>query len=279
MLSGCSAGRDHNKERAEALGFDTLPALQNRRFMNSSNIQVVLVNPSHPGNIGAVARAMKNMGLRQLVLVDPRKFPDPVAEWRAANALDIIQEVRVVQTLDEAIADSQFVVGTSARERRIPWPVQDARLTASRIVKHSSTDKVSILFGREDSGLNNDELRRCNLHCHIPTHPDYESLNLSMAVQIVCYEIRMAELEGTLPQDEDSHWENEFATSQDMEYFYEHLEETLVDLEFLNPAAPRQLMTRLRRLYSRVRLDEMEVQILRGILKETRRVVRESSDK
>jgi tRNA (cytidine32/uridine32-2'-O)-methyltransferase len=247
--------------------------------MNSSNIQVVLVNPSHPGNIGAVARAMKNMGLRQLVLVDPRKFPDPEAEWRAASALDIIQAARVVETLDEAIADSQFVVGTSARERRIPWPVQDARLTASRIVQHSSTDKVSILFGREDSGLNNDELRRCNLHCHIPTHSDYESLNLSMAVQIVCYEIRMAELEGTLPQEEDAHWENEFAASQDMEYFYEHLEETLVDLEFLNPAAPRQLMTRLRRLYSRVRLDEMEVQILRGILKETRRVVRESSDK
>ena len=247
--------------------------------MNSSNIQVVLVNPSHPGNIGAVARAMKNMGLRQLVLVDPRKFPDPEAEWRAASALDIIQSARVVETLDEAIADSQFVVGTSARERRIPWPVQDARLAASRIVQHSLNDKVSILFGREDSGLNNDELRRCNLHCHIPTHPDYESLNLSMAVQIVCYEIRMAELEGALPQEEDAHWENEFATSQDMEYFYEHLEETLVDLEFLNPAAPRQLMTRLRRLYSRVRLDEMEVQILRGILKETRRVVRESSDK
>ena len=247
--------------------------------MNSSNIQVVLVNPSHPGNIGAVARAMKNMGLRQLVLVDPRKFPDPQAEWRAASALDIIQAARVVETLDEAIADSQFVVGTSARERRISWPVQDARLTASRIVQHSLTDKVSILFGREDSGLNNDELRRCNLHCHIPTHRDYESLNLSMAVQIVCYEIRMAELEGTLPPEEDAHWENEFATSQDMEYFYEHLEETLVDLEFLNPAAPRQLMTRLRRLYSRVRLDEMEVQILRGILKETRRVVRESSDK
>ena len=109
----------------------------------------------------------------------------------------------------------------SARDRRIPWPVQDARLTASRIVQHSSTDKVSILFGREDSGLNNDELRRCNLHCHIPTHPDYESLNLSMAVQIVCYEIRMAELEG-VALEEDAHWENEFATSKDMEYFYEH---------------------------------------------------------
>ena len=247
--------------------------------MNSGNIQVVLVNPSHPGNIGAVARAMKNMGLRHLVLVDPRKFPDPEAEWRAASALDIIQSARVVPSLDEAIGESQFVVGTSARERRIPWPVQDARLTAGRIVERSTNEKVSILFGREDSGLNNEELRRCNLHCHIPTHPDYESLNLSMAVQIVCYEIRMAELEGTLPPEEDSHWENPFATSQDMEYFYEHLEETLVELEFLNPSAPRQLMTRLRRLYSRVRLDDMEVQILRGILKETRRVIRENRTK
>ena len=243
--------------------------------MNSQNIQVVLVNPSHPGNIGAVARAMKNMGLNHLVLVAPRKFPDPEAPWRAASAVDIIDNARVVETLDEAIGDSQFVVGTSARDRRIPWPVQDARLTAARIVERSVQEKVSILFGREDSGLNNEELRRCNLHCHILTHPDYESLNLSMAVQIVCYEIRMAELEGTLPSDEDSHWENPFATSQDMEYFYQHLEETLVELEFLNPAAPKQLMTRLRRLYNRVRLDDMEVQILRGILKETRRVIRE----
>ncbi len=243
--------------------------------MNSQNIQVVLVNPSHPGNIGAVARAMKNMGLHHLVLVAPRKFPDPEAQWRAASAVDIIDNARVVETLDEAIGDSQFVVGTSARDRRIPWPVQDARLTAARIVERSVQEKVSILFGREDSGLNNEELRRCNLHCHIPTHPDYESLNLSMAVQIVCYEIRMAELEGTLPSNEDSHWENPFATSKDMEYFYQHLEETLVELEFLNPAAPKQLMTRLRRLYSRVRLDDMEVQILRGILKETRRVIRQ----
>lgn len=247
--------------------------------MNASNIQIVLVNPSHPGNIGAVARAMKNMGLRQLVLVTPRQFPDPEAEWRAASAVDIIHEARVVGTLDEAIAGSQFVVGTSARDRRIPWPVQDARLTAKRIVERSVADKVSVLFGREDSGLNNEELRRCNLHCHIPTHPDYESLNLSMAVQIVCYEIRMTELEGSLPMAEDAHWENAFATSQDMEYFYEHLEDTLIDLEFLNPNAPRQLMTRMRRLYSRVRLDDMEVQILRGILKETRRLVRENNNK
>jgi len=123
--------------------------------MNSQNIQVVLVNPSHPGNIGAVARAMKNMGLKHLVLVAPRKFPDPEAQWRAASAVDIIDNARVVETLDEAIGDSQFVVGTSARERRIPWPVQDARLTAARIVERSVQEKVSILFGREDSGLNN----------------------------------------------------------------------------------------------------------------------------
>ena len=243
--------------------------------MNSQNIQVVLVNPSHPGNIGAVARAMKNMGLHHLVLVAPRKFPDPEAQWRAASAVDIIDNARVVETLDEAIGDSQFVVGTSARDRRIPWPVQDARLTAARIVERSVQEKVSILFGREDSGLNNEELRRCNLHCHLPTHPGSAVRSLSMAVQTVGYVIRMAELEGTLPSDAVSHWENPFATSQDMEYFYQHLEETLVELEFLNPAAPKQLMTRLRRLYSRVRLDDMEVQILRGILKETRRVIRE----
>ncbi|MDB2556484.1 RNA methyltransferase [Luminiphilus sp.] len=247
--------------------------------MNSNNIQVVLVNPSHPGNIGAVARAMKNMGLRKLVLVDPHKFPDPEAQWRSASAVDIIDSARVVSSLDEAIKDSQFVVGTSARDRRIPWPVQDARLTARRIVDHSVSENVSILFGREDSGLNNEELKRCNLHCHIPTHPDYESLNLSMAVQIVCYEIRMTELEGTLPREEDSDWENPFATAQDMEYFFEHLEATLVDLDFLNPAAPKRLMTRLRRLFTRVRLDEMEVQILRGVLKEARRVVGENRNK
>ena len=110
--------------------------------MNSQNIQVVLVNPSHPGNIGAVARAMKNMGLNHLVLVAPRKFPDPEAQWRAASAVDIIDNARVVETLDEAIGDSQFVVGTSARDRRIPWPVQDARLTAARIVERSVQEKV-----------------------------------------------------------------------------------------------------------------------------------------
>ena len=244
--------------------------------MSSDNIDIVLVEPSHPGNIGGVARAMKNMGLRNLVLVNPKEFPAKEAEWRAASALDILHAARVVSTLDEAIADKQFVVGTSARERRIPWPVQDARLATARICEHSAVEKVAILFGREDSGLNNDELRRCNLHCHIPTHEDYESLNLAMAVQIVCYEIRMTQLEGELPQAEDSHWENPFATSQEMEYFFEHLEATLVDLEFLDPKAPRQLMTRLRRLYSRVRLDDMEVNILRGVLKETRRVVAEN---
>ena len=123
--------------------------------MNSNNIQVVLVNPSHPGNIGAVARAMKNMGLRKLVLVDPRKFPDPEAQWRSASAVDTIDSARVVSSLDEAIKASPFVVGTSARDRRIPWHVQDSRLTARRIVDHIVSENVPIQFGREDSGLNN----------------------------------------------------------------------------------------------------------------------------
>ena len=202
--------------------------------MKSDNIDIVLVEPSHPGNIGGVARAMKNMGLKNLVLVKPREFPAKEAEWRAASAIDVLQNARVLSSLDEAIADKQFVVGTSARERRIPWPVQDARLAGARVCEHSAFEKVAILFGREDSGLNNDELRRCNLHCYIPTHEDYESLNLAMAVQIVCYEIRMTQLDGQLPQAQDSHWENPFATSQEMEYFFEHLEATLVDLEFLD---------------------------------------------
>ena len=244
--------------------------------MNPDNIDIVLVHTTHSGNIGGVARAMKNMGLTRLTLVAPLEYPAPEATWRAASATDVMERARVVATLDEAIADCQFVVRTNARARRIPWPVQDARLAAIRVCEHSAVEKVAILFGREDSGLNNDELRCCNLHCHIPTHEDYESLNLAMAVQIVCYEVRMTQLDGQLPQAEDSHWENPFATSQDMEYFFEHLEATLIDLEFLDPKAPRQLMTRLRRLYSRVRLDDMEVNILRGVLKETRRVVAEN---
>jgi tRNA (cytidine32/uridine32-2'-O)-methyltransferase len=221
---------------------------------------------------------MKNMGLTRLTLVAPVEYPAPEATWRAASAVDVLENARVVDTLDEAIADCQFVVGTSARERRIPWPVQDARRCAERIAQHSDAERVAILFGREDRGLLNEELQRCNLHCHIPTHEGYASLNLAMAVQIVAYECRMMHLDGQTALPEDAQWDTPFATAEDMARFFAHLEEALIDIEFLNPEAPRQLMRRLKRLYNRVRLDEMELNILRGILTETQKAAARKAD-
>lgn len=244
--------------------------------MNPDNIDIVLVHTTHSGNIGGVARAMKNMGLHRMTLVSPLEFPAPEATWRAASAADVLGNARVVDTLEEAIADCQFVVGTSARERRIPWPVQDARRCAERIASHSSNERVAVLFGREDRGLLNEELERCHLHCHIPSHEAYASLNLAMAVQIVAYELRMAHLGEVTNLAQDAQWDTPFATAEDMDRFYEHLEFTLVDIEFLKPEAPRQLMRRLKRLYNRVRLDEMELNILRGILSETQKKARKS---
>lgn len=251
--------------------------------MTPGNIRIVLVNTTHPGNIGGVARAMKNMGLNRLYLVAPRVFPDEQAVWRAASATDILDSAIVVPTLAEAIGDCQFVVGTSARERRIPWPLLDARQCAARIAHASSEEQVAVLFGRESRGLTNDELQLCNLHLTIPTSATYSSLNLAMAVQIVAYELflQMSRLDvpggdfaqNELPQSDTSQWDAPFATVENMQRFYTHLEETLIAIEFLDPAAPRQLMSRLRRLFSRVRLDEMELNILRGILTESQKWV------
>ena len=241
--------------------------------MNLDNIRIVLVNTSHPGNIGAVARAMKNMGLTRLYLVAPRDFPSAEADGRAVAATDILDVAVVVPTLDAAIGDCQFVVGTSARGRRIPWPLLDARQCAARVAVASSQEQVAVLFGREDRGLTNEELQVCNLHLHIPTSTAYSSLNLAMAVQIVAYELRMLLAPPEVRGDELEYWDTPFTSRDKMELFYTHLEETLTDIEFLDPAAPRQLMSRLRRLYSRVRLDEMELNILRGILTETQKWV------
>jgi tRNA (cytidine32/uridine32-2'-O)-methyltransferase len=241
--------------------------------MNPDNIRVVLVNTTHPGNIGGVARAMKNMGLRHLCLVAPRDYPNEQAVWRAASATDVLDTAVVVPTLHDAIGDCQFVVGTSARTRRIPWPLLGARQCAQRIAQASTGEQVAILFGREDRGLTNEELQVCNLHLNIPTSDAYSSLNLAMAVQIVAYELCLLGSAVEVPGSETDQWDAPFASLDDMERFYAHLEEVLLDIEFLDPAAPRQLMSRLRRLYNRTRLDEMELNILRGILTETRKWV------
>ncbi len=238
-----------------------------------SNIRVILVNPSHPGNIGAVARAMKNMGLQHLTLVNPDKYPHPEAQWRAVSAVDVLDNAQVFATVEEAIADCQFVVGTSARSRRIPWPILPPRECAEQMVSTAGNSaKVAILFGREEHGLTNDELHSCHLHLSIPASEDYSSLNLAMAVQVVCYELRVAaetvreNAEQIMANDPLSEWDQPFATGEEMAHLYEHLERTMIDLGFLVPSRPRQLMPRLQRLFNRARLDEMEVRILRGLL-------------
>ncbi len=230
-------------------------------------IRVVLVNTSHPGNIGGAARAMKNMGISQFYLVEPKEYPADKAVWRAAGAQDILDSAIVVETLDEAVADCGLVVGTSARERRIPWPLVTPRECGERAIVEAQHHDVAIVFGREDRGLTNEELHKCNYHVHIPSNPDYSSLNLGAAVQVLCYEVRMAWMtakEGRLPHFDD--WDQPPANHKALELYYEHLQETLEQLSFLEPGNPRQTMTRLRRLYSRVRLDQMELSILRGVL-------------
>lgn len=238
------------------------------------NIRIVLINTTHPGNIGAVARAMKNMGLSQLYLVSPRKYPDEQATWRASNATDVLDSAVVCSSLDEAVADCPLVIGTSARERRIPWPLLDPRHTAEQAYAEAASHPVALVFGREDRGLTNEELQRCNLHVHIPSNPEYSSLNLGMAVQVLCYELRMAHLAGELSGDAMQGWDLPPASNADLERYFVHLEETLAEMEFLRPEAPKQLMTRLRRLYHRARPDEMEVSILRGILTSAQHWVR-----
>jgi len=233
-----------------------------------SRIRIVLMQTSHPGNIGATARAMKNMGLSNLYLVDPRDFPSGVARGRAANALDILDGAIVVDSLDQAIADCGLVIGTSARSRGIPWPMVEPDECAEKLLDASQHNDVALIFGREDSGLSNEELRRCHFHVQIPANEEYSSLNLASAVMVLSYEIRKAALLGE-NRSKDDDWDQPLVTVEDMEGFFGHLERVLTRIEVLDPKAPRQLMTRLRRLYTRIRPDRMEINILRGVLTAT----------
>jgi len=226
------------------------------------NIRIVLVEPSHPGNIGGAARALKTMGLSQLAVVNPRRFPDPQAEWRAAGAQDVLEAVHTFDSVDAAIADCHWVVGTSTRQRRIPWPLKSAEDVATDILARPESARIAVLFGRETSGLSNEELQKCHCHLQIPANPDYPSLNLAMAVQVVCYELhkQAAALPVAAP------WDRPQATMAQLQGLLDHLQSTLEDSGFLDPANPGQTMTRLRRLFTRVALDDTEVQMLRGIL-------------
>ena len=232
--------------------------------MQLSQPRFVLVNTSHPGNIGGSARAMKNMGQTQLCLVSPKLFPSAEATARASGADDLLAEAKQFAGLDEAIADTALVFGASARQRRLPMPALDPRACAELICQQPAPDRVAILFGNEQSGLSNEELDRCHYLVQIPTNPIYPSLNLAAAVQVIAYELRMAAIAGD--EKSDHAGADEFATVQEVEQFYAHLEKTLIALGYLDPHNPKHLMRRLRRLYGRVRLDNNEVNILRGIL-------------
>jgi TrmH family RNA methyltransferase len=226
-------------------------------------VRLVLVDTSHPGNIGAAARAMKTMCLERLVLVRPAVHPSAEASARASGAADVLHTAQVCGELEEAIEGCGLVVGASARQRSLPWPLLAPRACAERVVSEAGAGEVALLFGNEQSGLSNEELKHCHALVQIPTNPSYGSLNLAMAVQVLAYEIMVAAGgETRLPTAREA----PLARAEDLDYFFGHLERALVQCGFLNPANPRHLMQRLRRLYNRAELDENELNILRGIL-------------
>lgn len=235
-------------------------------FSLLSNIKIVLVETSHGGNIGGVARAMKNMSLSQLRLVRPLNFPSADATARASGADDVLANASVYADLESAISDCQLVIGSSARPRTISWPELSARECAQKCILENSGVNAAILFGRENSGLKNHELDLCHFLLRIPCNASYSSLNLAAAVQVVCYELFVAtgEKQELNIGDKDK---QPLATHKQMELFYEHLQQTLADIGFLHPDKSRSMMRRLRRIYNRTQLDTKEVDILRGIFR------------
>lgn len=229
------------------------------------NIRIVLVETSHTGNMGSTARAMKTMGLTNLYLVNPLVKPDSQAIALSAGASDVIGNATIVDTFDEAIAGCSLVVGTSARSRSLPWPMLEPRECGQRSAMESEHAPVAIVFGRERVGLTNEELQKCHYHVAIPANPEYSSLNLAMAVQIISYEIRVAHLD-RIAAHEPVPEEEPYPLVDDLERFYAHLEETLHATGFIRPTHPGNIMSRLRRLFTRARPEAQELNILRGIL-------------
>ncbi|WMC09646.1 tRNA (cytosine(32)/uridine(32)-2'-O)-methyltransferase TrmJ [Oceanimonas pelagia] len=230
-------------------------------------VRIVLVNTSHTGNMGSAARAMKTMGLSDLCLVDPVSPPDGQSVALAAGASDILASARTVPTLAEAVADCGLVIGTSARSRTWSWPMLNAREAGEKAMAEAPCHKVALVFGRERTGLTNEELQQCHYHVAIPANPEYSSLNLAMAVQTLSYEVRMAWLAGRQEQPVTE----SYPLASDLERFYEHLEQTLLDTGFIIKPHPGQVMTKLRRLFNRARPEDHELNILRGILTSVQR--------
>jgi tRNA (cytidine32/uridine32-2'-O)-methyltransferase len=228
------------------------------------NIRVVMVETSHPGNIGGAARAMKTMCLERLYLVRPQQFPHTVATARASGAIDVLAHAVICDSLDEALRDTRLVIGTSARARSLEWPRLDPPQCARQLMAEASSGAAALVFGRERNGLTNAELDRCHFVTTIPCNPQYHSLNLAAAVQIMCYELLLRAHDAA--ESDTARTQEPLANTGEVESFYQHLEQTLIAIGFLDPSNPRHLMRRLRRLFNRARLTCNEVNILRGIL-------------
>jgi len=241
-------------------------------------IRIVMVNTTLPANIGSAARAMKTMGLTQLVLVDPKQFPSGDATALASGAADILDRAIVVSNLEEAIADCVLVFGTSARSRTIPWPLLDARTATRLAIDDTQHGNIAIVFGREDRGLTNEELALAHYHLTIPVNAEYGVLNVAAAIQVICYELRMHALDRIaqsapaletsalqMPILQQMTWDEPLVDQAMMQQFYQHLESMLTSIDFLDADNPRLLPLRLRRLFGRIRLDRMEYSLLRGI--------------
>jgi tRNA (cytidine32/uridine32-2'-O)-methyltransferase len=230
-----------------------------------NNVKVVLVGTSHPGNIGSAARAMKVMGLTNLVLVDPQCEVDDQTVALAAGAADIAQNAKIVSTLNEAVEDCCLVVGSSARSRTLEWPMLEPRECGQKFVVEGEKAPVALVFGRERTGLTNEELQICHYHACIPANPEYSSLNLAMAVQTFSYEIRMAYLDKEQSQYSQPEAE-EYPRHKELEMFYEHLENVAKQTQFISEEQPGKVMNKVRRLFNRARPEAQELNILRGIL-------------
>lgn len=233
--------------------------------MMLERVKVVLVGTTHSGNIGSAARAMKVMGLSQMVLVDPQCQVDAQAIALAAGASEIALNAQIYPTLEAAVADCGLVVGTSARSRTLEWPMLEPRECGEKLISEANQHSVAMVFGRERTGLTNDELQLCHYHVCVPANPEYSSLNLAMAVQLLSYEVRMAYL-ALQQSSQSSTLQEEYPRHQELERFYAHLEQVIMQTEFISAQQPGQVMNKLRRMFTRTRPEAQEINILRGIL-------------
>ena len=241
----------------------------------SKQVKIILIETTNSGNIGSALRAMKTMNFSRLCLVRPKDFPSDEVETMATNAKDLIKQIEVVDNLDEALEGMNFIVGTSSRMRKVPWPNETLENASPRIISEvENKTNVAILFGREDRGLTNDELQRCNLHLYIPANKDYPVLNLSMAVQVVCYQLY---IDGLLHQDyvQSEYWDVPSAEANHVNRLIHHFIEVAEELEVFNKGNPRQIGARIKRMFTRIGLDEMEVNFMRGFLSAVEKKLRD----